>query len=198
MVDSYKSITNPSVGEFKDRGSRFIAYAFRVDDEKQINDIVAQIRVEHHAARHCCYAWRLGVDDQVSRTNDDSEPSSTAGRPILGQITTYGLTHVLVVVVRYFGGTLLGVSGLINAYRSAAAEALSAAEVIEIVVEESICVEVDYEKLDYVMQIIKRRDLKFDAPQFQGQRCSLRIFVRQSLLKKIVEEFSKIEKLEII
>lgn len=198
MVDSYKSIASPSVGEFKDRGSRFIAYAFRVDNEKQINDIVAQIRAEHHSARHCCYAWRLGTGGEVSRVNDDSEPSSTAGRPILGQITTAGLTHVLVVVVRYFGGTLLGVSGLINAYRSAAAEALRAAEITEIVVQEPLCIEVDYTKMDCVMQIIKRGELKCDAPQFHEQRCRVRIFVRQSLLDKVVEEFSKIENLEII
>ncbi|MDP2112754.1 MAG: YigZ family protein, partial [Bacteroidota bacterium] len=130
MEDTYKTIEKPSEGLFKDKGSKFISFAFPVNSEDEIKDIVQSIKKEHHSARHHCYAWRLGADHLHFRANDDGEPSSTAGKPILGQIQSFDLTNILIVVVRYFGGTLLGVSGLINAYRSAALDAINQAEIV--------------------------------------------------------------------
>ena len=135
MEDTYKTIEKPSEGLFKDKGSKFISFAFPVDNEEEIKEIVQSIKKEHHSARHHCYAWRLGADQLLFRANDDGEPSSTAGKPILGQIQSFDLTNILIVVVRYFGGTLLGVSGLINAYRNAALDAINQAEIVEKLVE---------------------------------------------------------------
>ena len=117
MKDTFKTISIPAEGLFKDKGSKFISYAYPVSSEDQIREIVLNLKKEHHSARHHCYAWRLGPDKLIFRANDDGEPSSTAGKPILGQIQSHELTNILIVVVRYFGGTLLGVSGLINAYK---------------------------------------------------------------------------------
>ena len=144
MEDTYKTIEKPSEGLFKDKGSKFISLAFPVNSEEEIKEIVQSIKKEHHSARHHCYAWRLGADQLHFRANDDGEPSSTAGKPILGQIQSFDLTNILIVVVRYFGGTLLGVSGLINAYRSAALDAINQAEIVEKLVEKWLLVDFDY------------------------------------------------------
>lgn len=129
MIDSFSTIDKPSEGLYKEKGSKFIALAFPVDDELQIKEIIARVKKEHFSARHWCYAWCLGPGKEVFRSNDDGEPSGTAGRPILNQINAAGITNVLIVVVRYFGGTLLGTSGLITAYKSAAADALQQAAI---------------------------------------------------------------------
>ena len=144
MSDSYLTIADPTEGLFKDKGSKFLAYAYPVDNEDEIKELVQHLKKEHYSARHHCYAWRLGADKTHFRANDDGEPSSTAGKPILGQIQRLDLTNILIVVVRYFGGTLLGVSGLINAYREAAVDALEHAEIVEKLVEEIFWVEFDY------------------------------------------------------
>src|SRR5688572_20447603 len=123
--DTYQTLAGPAEGMFKDRGSRFPSFAYPVRDEKQIREIISGLKKEHFSARHHCYAYRLTTDPTVYRVNDDGEPSNTAGKPILGQLLSNGLTYTLIVVVRYFGGTLLGVSGLINAYRAAAADAIA-------------------------------------------------------------------------
>ena len=123
MDDVYQTIEKESQGYFKDKGSKFYAFAFPVTNEEQVKEILARLRKEHHSARHHCFAWRFGTENVSFRANDDGEPSSTAGKPILGQLLTCNVTNILVVVIRYFGGTLLGVSGLINAYRNAAADA---------------------------------------------------------------------------
>ncbi len=136
-TDSYKTIRSVSAGLYKEKGSRFVSAAFPVSDEQEIKKIIECIRKEHHEARHHCYAYLLGSGQSIWRANDDGEPSGTAGRPILGQIKSFGLTNILIVVSRYFGGTLLGVSGLINAYKSAAASALSNAEIIDHIIRES-------------------------------------------------------------
>ena len=129
--DNYLSIEKRSEGIYKDRGSKFLAFAFPVYQEDEIKDILAELRKEYHDARHHCYAYRLGASKEIYRVNDDGEPSSSAGKPIFGQIQSNDLSNILIVVVRYFGGTLLGVGGLINAYRSAAADALINASIIE-------------------------------------------------------------------
>lgn len=124
MEDLYKTIAAPAEGLYKEKGSKFISLAYPVQSEGQIKEIVAELKDKFYDARHHCYAWMLGADKKNFRANDDGEPSSTAGRPILGQIQSNDLTNILIVVIRYFGGTKLGVSGLINAYREAAADAL--------------------------------------------------------------------------
>jgi len=135
MQDQYQTIFESSIGEFKDRGSKFIAYAYPVYTEKDWQKHLEEVKKLHFKARHHCYAYRLGLDGNQFRANDDGEPSGTAGRPILGQIDSFGLTNVFVVVVRYFGGTKLGTSGLINAYRESTATAFRNAQIIEKTVE---------------------------------------------------------------
>ena len=131
VKDAYSSISAPAEGLFKDNGSRFIALAWPVETQQQIKDIVDSLKKEYHDARHHCYAWRLGWQGQEFRANDDGEPSGSAGRPILGQIDSRGLSDILVVVVRYFGGIKLGIPGLIRAYKTSTADALDHATVVE-------------------------------------------------------------------
>ena len=153
--DQYTSIAAPTEGLFKDKGSRFIAFALPVSGEEEVKEAVDQARKKYHDARHVCFAYRLGADDQKWRANDDGEPSGSAGRPILGQIDSYGLSDILIIVVRYFGGIKLGIPGLINAYRSAAADALSRAQIIEKTVCLTLTATFPYEKMGEVMKLTK-------------------------------------------
>lgn len=155
MITTYKTIAFKSEGLYKEKGSKFIAYAFPVSSEKEIKEIVATLKKEFHDARHHCFAFRLGADMNFFRSNDDGEPSGTAGKPILGQIQSFGVTNVLIVVVRYFGGTKLGVGGLIQAYREAAKDALEQAKIIEKNVEKQYELEFSYEQLPEVMKTLK-------------------------------------------
>lgn len=154
------------MGEFRDRGSKFIAYAFPISSEPDWQQHLEVIRKEHPKASHHCFAYRLGLDKNNYRANDDGEPSGTAGRPILGQIDSFGLSNVFIVVVRYFGGTLLGTSGLINAYRESAAEALRKAEIIEKTVETFFRLTFDYAIMSEVMNAIKKLGLSMLAQNF--------------------------------
>lgn len=196
MEDTYKTISKTSEGLFKDKGSKFISYAFPVESEDEIRNIVLTIKKEHHSARHHCYAWRLGYEKLVFRANDDGEPSSTAGKPILGQIQSYDLTNILIVVVRYFGGTLLGVSGLINAYRNAAQDAILQAEIIEKLVEKQLLIEFDYGVMNEVMKIFKDEKLPQNEPKFD-LRCQIKTQIRLSELNRIEDGLKKIEGLKI-
>src|SRR5665647_1118221 len=150
--DTYKTIKSTSQGIYKEKGSRFLAFAFPVSDQEEIKPIIDKIRKEHHEARHHCYAYMIGHDRTIWRVNDDGEPSGTAGRPILGQINSFRLTNILIVVSRYFGGTLLGVSGLINAYRSASASAIKNAEIIECTLQEIYEITYPYVSMNDVMK----------------------------------------------
>lgn len=197
MEDTYKTISNPAEGIFKDKGSKFLSYAFPVCAETEIREIIQAIKKEHHSARHHCYAWRLGHDKLLFRANDDGEPSSTAGKPILGQIQSFDLTDILIVVVRYFGGTLLGVSGLINAYRNAALDAISQAEIIEKIVEHKLILEFDYGVMNEVMKIFKDEKLPQVNPLFD-LRCRIDTSVRLTDFDRIGKEFLKIEGLKIL
>jgi uncharacterized YigZ family protein len=179
MTDAYFTINASSTGEYKDRGSKFIAYAFPVRTEEAAMAHLEALRKEHFKARHHCFAWRLGLDGQRFRANDDGEPSGTAGRPILGQIDTLGLTDVLVVVVRYFGGVLLGTSGLIQAYRETAAEALRQASVIEKIVKTGFILDFDYALMPDIMQALKKLDIEIFEQEF-GDRGKIDIGIRQS------------------
>lgn len=196
MEDIFKTIEKPSEGLFKDKGSRFISYAFPVNSEEQIREIVQSIKKEHHSARHHCYAWRLGSDKLLFRTNDDGEPSSTAGKPILGQIQSFDLTNILIVVVRYFGGTLLGVSGLINAYRNAALDAVNQAEIVEKLLEKWFLVEFDYGAMNEVMKVFKDEKLPQIDPQFD-LKCIIKTFVRLSESNQIEKSLLKIKSVQV-
>jgi uncharacterized YigZ family protein len=179
VIDLYHSIAAASTGEFKDRGSKFIGYAWPVRNEAEALEHLENLRKEHFKARHHCFAWRFEPDGNRFRANDDGEPSGTAGRPILGQIDAFSLTYVVVVVVRYFGGTLLGTSGLINAYREAAAEALRNAEVIECLVKDFLLLDFDYALMPDVMNAVKKLELEVLSQNFE-ERGRLEIGIRQS------------------
>lgn len=196
MEDTYKTILQSSEGLFKDKGSKFLSFAFPVTSEDEIRDIIQQIRKEHHSARHCCYAWRLGHQKLLFRANDDGEPSSTAGKPILGQIQSFDLTDVLVVVVRYFGGTLLGVSGLINAYKTASLDALNHADIIEKLVEKRLLIEFDYLVMNEVMKIFKDEKLIQINPKFDTH-CMITTLIRLNDFDRIEESLKKIEGLRL-
>ena len=178
--DAYRSIAARSEGLFKDNGSRFIALAFPVETEEEVKEIVAGLKKEYHDARHHCYAYRLGYRGDRFRANDDGEPSGSAGRPILGQIDSLGLSDVLVVVVRYFGGIKLGIPGLIRAYKTSTADALAQAEVIGKVAGKTFRVTFDYLSMNPVMKALKDMGLTPSAQDF-GLRCALDVRVRLSL-----------------
>jgi uncharacterized YigZ family protein len=190
--DTYKTITSESKGLFKDRGSRFIAFAIPVSSQEEIKTRLELLKKEYHDARHHCYAWVLMPDRQTWRVNDDGEPSGTAGKPILGQINSRELTNILVVVIRYFGGTLLGVSGLINAYRSAAADALINSNVIEKQIMETWMVSFPYSAMNDVMKVLKEEGCIQNNHNYERETCTAEISVRASLADKLNGRLRKI------
>ena len=179
MRDTFKTIEQPTFGEFKDKGSKFLAYTTPLSIEADFPLFLDKIKKEHPKARHHCFAWRLGLDQNRYRANDDGEPSGTAGRPILGQIDSFGLTNVGIVVVRYFGGTLLGTSGLITAYREAAAAALREAIIIEKIIENIYRIKFGYDKMPDVMNAVKRLKINVLQQIFE-ESGTLIIAIRQS------------------
>ncbi|MES2593274.1 MAG: YigZ family protein [Bacteroidota bacterium] len=194
--DTYLTIAQPCEGVFKDKGSKFLAFAFPVISESEIKKNLEDLRKQHPAARHHCYAFRLGADKQVYRANDDGEPKYTAGKPILGQIQSKDLTNILIVVVRYFGGTLLGVSGLINAYKHAATDALERSEIVERTVNDFYEITFDYLQMNGVMKIMKDEALEQVSQNF-NLNCKLIFSVRKNNSMKVYELFSKISNLEV-
>ncbi|MCK4750363.1 MAG: YigZ family protein [Bacteroidales bacterium] len=192
MNDLFKTIESPSKGLYKEKGSKFLAFAFPVAAEDEIKDRISLLRKQYHDARHHCLAWRLGPDIDRYRTNDDGEPSGSAGKPIFGQIQSRDLTNVLVVVVRYFGGTLLGVGGLINAYRSAASDALGRARILEKKVHSLLELEFDYTQMNPVMKVIKDHNLEFYDQQFD-MNCTLKLKVWKRIEALVFEKMSKID-----
>ncbi len=190
--DTYKTIDNEAKGLFKDRGSRFISLAIPVSSQEEIKIRLAGLRKEYHDARHHCYAWVLSPDRQIWRVNDDGEPSGTAGRPILGQINSAELTNVLVVVIRYFGGTLLGVSGLINAYRSAAADALDHAQMVERHIMERWLLTFPYISMNDVMKVLRDDSCKQTEHNYSGSDVTLEISFRSSSSGQVTGRLNKI------
>lgn len=188
--DTYKTIEQPAEGTFKDKGSKFIAFAYPVKNEAEVKPHLVKLRAEHTKANHFCYAYRLSPDKSVFRVNDDGEPSGTAGRPILNVMLSAGITDTLIVVVRYFGGTLLGVPGLINAYKSAAAEAVTAADIVEKTVNDIYEIKFDYLIMNDVMKLIKDEQLNVLEQQFDND-CSIRFEVRKSNLNRVLERIEK-------
>lgn len=191
MSDIYKSISSRGEGLYKDNGSRFIAFAIPVETEDEVHELVAGFRKEYHDARHHCYAYRLGADGSTWRSSDDGEPSGTAGRPILGQIDSAGLSDILVVVVRYFGGIKLGVPGLIRAYKSATADALSNAPVCEKIAGSWYRINFSYDAMPQVMKVIKDLDLPQRERDF-GADCRMEVRVRDSLKEEFLERTNSI------
>jgi uncharacterized YigZ family protein len=190
--DSYKSIPAPAEGLFKDNGSRFISFAFPVETEEEIKDIVAELKKKYHDARHHCYAYRLGYLGDRFRANDDGEPSGSAGRPILGQIDSRGLSDVLVVVVRYFGGIKLGIPGLIRAYKTSTAEALDNAGTVEKIAGKWFRIDFGYGAMNQVMKVLKDMDLRQKDQDF-GNECSLKAWVRLSVEDDFKDRLSGVE-----
>ena len=193
--DTYLTIKSFSQGLYKEKGSRFIALAYPVTTQEEIESILENVRKEHHSARHHCFAWMLGQSRQNYRINDDGEPSGSAGKPILGQINSFQVTNVLIVVVRYFGGKLLGVSGLINAYRSAAESALKNNEITELYIQDFYEVIFPYGALNDVMKIIKDDDAGQSQQKFELE-CRMIINFRTSARERILNALSRIDGLK--
>lgn len=191
MVDTYNSIAAPSRGIYKELGSRFIALAYPVETEDEVRRVVDSVRKEYHDARHHCYAYRLGLSGSRYRANDDGEPSSSAGKPILGQIDSAALSDVLVVVVRYFGGIKLGIPGLMRAYRTSAHEALDSADVIEKTAGRTGVLTFGYGSFSEVMQIVKDLSVTVLSQSF-GEVCRMEVKVRLSAADDLQERVSRI------
>ena len=196
MEDTYNTILEPSEGNFKDRGSKFHAFAYPVYNEDQIKSIQQELRKEYYDARHHCFAWRLGADKDRYRANDDGEPSNSSGMPILGQIQSFDLSNILVVVIRYFGGTKLGIPGLINAYRTATAEAIKSAEIITKTVNDFYKVNFSYAAMNDVMKIIKDENI-INTDQVFELECSLIINVRKKEITDIISKLKKINSVKL-
>ena len=191
-LDTYLTISSPSEALYKDKGSKFYAFAYPVQTIEQIKEILAEKRKEYYDARHVCYAYMLGYERNQFRANDDGEPSGTAGRPILGQINSSNLTDILIIVVRYFGGTLLGTSGLIQAYKTSAAEAIAAATIEERIVEKTFVSKFGYQDLNAVMRIMKDFDLAI-VNQIQEMDCTLYFRIRLGDIERVRDRFDKLD-----
>lgn len=193
--DTYSTIEEPSEGIFRDKGSKFIAYSYPFKDESNLKDILVHLKSIHPKARHYCWAYRLSPDRTVYRVNDDGEPSGTAGRPILNVLLSRDVTNILVVVVRYFGGTLLGVPGLINAYKLSTQEALDAATIVEKTVNDVYSIEFEYIQMNDVMRIIKDENIIVLSQHFDNN-CVINIEIRKMQVNKVITKLNNIEGLK--
>jgi uncharacterized YigZ family protein len=197
QLDTYNTLDNSFEGAvFKDRGSKFIGFSFPVTSEEQVKDFIILLKKKHHKARHWCYAWRIGVETPQFRVNDDGEPSNSAGQPIYGQLLSFDVTNVLVVVVRYFGGTKLGVGGLISAYRAGAKLVLESSKIIEKTIDVYFELTFEYEYLDKVMRILKERKLRIER-QVMEINCVYEISVRKKDAEFVKKEFLDLRCLKI-
>lgn len=194
--DSYKTIAKPAEGSYSEKRSKFLAYAFPVQNEQEVKARLAEIQKKHWDARHHCYAYILGPHKDAYRLNDNGEPSGTAGRPIYGQLLSKDLTNTLVIVVRYFGGIKLGVSGLQNAYKVAAKEALDAAIIEERTIQEQYRVVFEYVKMNDIMQILKDPEIQVLDRQ-SDMRCTYTISVRQRDADRITDALRKVAMTEV-
>jgi uncharacterized YigZ family protein len=189
--DTYRTLNIPSEGIYRDKGSKFIGYAYPIKNEADIKSILMQLRNEHPKARHFCWALRLTPDRAIFRVNDDGEPSGTAGRPILNTLLSADLTNIVVVVVRYFGGTLLGVPGLINAYKAASLAAIQANEIIIKTVNDVYEIKFDYLLMNDVMKFAKEEQLGILNQEFDSS-CSIKFEVRKANLSSVLSKLEKI------
>lgn len=191
-MDVYRTISDVAEGLYKEKGSRFIALAYPVTSEEEVKPILTELRKKYFDARHHCYAWRIGMENPKTRTMDDGEPSSTAGKPILGQLVSTNLTNVLIVVIRYFGGTKLGVSGLIKAYREAAADAIGNSNIIEKNIETFVDITFGYETMNSVMKVIKELSPTVIKQEF-GNLCVMELSIRRDNGETLINKFKDIE-----
>ena len=197
FTDSYLTVKQPAQGLFKDKGSKFIGYIFPLQSVEDVKGILAELKAEHPKARHVCWALRLSTDRSVFRVNDDGEPSGTAGKPILNTLLSANLTQVCVAIVRYFGGTLLGVPGLIHAYKEASLAAIKEAEIIEKTIKDRYQIHVPYTQLNKVMKILKDENITILAQDLDSE-CSLIIEIRQQFVLKIITLLENIYNLRLI
>lgn len=188
--DKYKEIKSATTGVYKEKGSKFIAYSFPVHSEENVKEKLEEVKKLEHSARHHCYAYILKPDKSAQRANDDGEPSSTAGKPILGQILSNDLTNILIIVVRYFGGVKLGVPGLIRSYKTAALDAISNSEIITKIIKEQFAVSFKYPQMNEVMRLVKEYNLDVVNTDFQIE-CNLIFAVAKSKSEEVVETFKK-------
>jgi uncharacterized YigZ family protein len=178
MNDTFRTISGTAVGEFKDKGSKFLAFAFPVECESLVKNKIAEIKKKYHDARHHCYAYKIGCENNIHRVNDDGEPSGTAGKPIYGQILSFDVTNILLVVVRYFGGRLLGKGGLIHAYRSAAEDVLNHAEIIEKTINDTAVIHFGYELLNDINHLLNRYECMIMSRVFE-EKCHFTVHIRK-------------------
>ena len=188
--DSYHTLAGPAEAIYKEKSSKFLAYAYPVESEEEIRTLLDALRKKYYDATHLCYAWRLGPHGETFRANDDGEPSGTAGKPILGQLLSNGITDCLVVVVRYFGGTKLGVPGLIAAYKESAAEAIAAAEIVERTVDRTVELDFPYVAMNDIMRVVKEEQPKVVSQTFDNL-CSMRLTIRESRAEVLIEKLKK-------
>lgn len=197
MDDSYKTVNSVGEGLYKEKGSKFISFAYHVESVDEIKSVIDEFKKRYYDARHICYAYVLGPDACEYRANDDREPSGTAGRPILGQIRSLGLTNVLVIVVRYFGGVLLGTSGLIVAYKEASHSALAAASVVVKTVDVLLLFRFDFPFLNEVMRIVKNSGAKIEKQTYL-ENCEMILKIRKSHMDSLRNELTKVRTLVFI
>ena len=195
MNDEYKTIATPSQGVYKEKSSKFIAFATPVLSEEEFKAKLQQIKKDYHDARHHCYAFRLGLTDNEYRYSDDGEPNNSAGSPIYGQIQSFELTNICIIVIRYFGGTKLGVGGLITAYKEAAKDALNNAKIITRTVDNVYEIQFGYEIMSDVMNFIKKNKLEVTS-QVLDEKGTIQFRIRQSESENIIKKFNKIEDLK--
>ncbi len=196
IKDSYKTIKEPSEGFFKDRGSKFFGYAYPYTSEQELKTKIEELKKEHHTARHHCYAYRFKQDYSVYRANDDGEPTNAAGKPILGQIDAKNLTNIAVVVVRYFGGTKLGVGGMMNAYKTAALEALNNAEILECTIDDIFEVSFGYPEMNTVMRFIKDLGVEIVSQQMELD-CKIQFSIRKKEADNAQDKFTGLKNISI-
>ncbi|MFD2202759.1 YigZ family protein [Shivajiella indica] len=190
--DTYLTLQRESEGVYKEKGSKFLAFAFPVQNEEEVKEKLEVLRKKFYDARHHCYAYVLGRNRDIYRANDDGEPNHSAGDPILGQIRSHQLTNVLIVVVRYFGGTKLGVGGLITAYKTAAADSIANNEIITAVQQEKVKIDFEYLRMNEVMKLIKDYELQIIEQHFDNQ-CQIILKVRQKLLDELTQKISELD-----
>jgi len=193
----FTTIASASTGVYKDRGSKFLAFAYPVSSEEEVKEKIDFLRRKYFDARHHCYAYRLDADGGRYRANDDGEPANSAGKPILGQLVARSVTNVLVVVVRYFGGVLLGVGGLMHAYKQAAADALAAAEIVTDVVTETWQLTFAYTDMNQVLKVVKDMNIECFGQDYH-LNCTMKVKVRESQAEEIKKRFEAVESLNII
>jgi uncharacterized YigZ family protein len=194
MEDAYRTLEKPTEGLFRDRNSRFIAFGYPVDHITQVSDLLIQVRKKYHDARHHCYAFRIGPKKDQYKLNDDGEPSGTAGKPIYNQIVAYDLTDVLIIVVRYFGGTLLGTGGLIHAYKSATVDMLMNANILIKYMEDCYLLKFPYDKLNVVMKILKEENLIPGDPVY-AENCHMKVQIRKNSTARFLQKMAAVKEI---